>query len=123
MSSLRQTWRQGGHFKSSPYTNREPFKTIKLYMSSNVGFRTAFENVGGNIIIFFPFGILVALLLNGKYSGVKAMLLGMLLSAFFECFQLYTGCGEFDVDDIILNTLGTIIGVALFWLGSKLKFS
>jgi len=123
MSSLRQTWRHGGHFSSTRYTNWEPFKTIKLYLSSNVTFRDALENVGGNIIIFIPLGILLPLLLKGRHKGVRTIVAGALLSAAFEFFQLYTGCGQFDVDDIMLNTLGTGIGIVFFWGSRKWKSS
>ncbi len=121
MERIRITWRHGGYQRSSATQNWVPFKNIKNMLSGRANFTTAFENVGGNIIIFIPFGILVPLLLKGKYKFLKTLFLGFALSAFFEFFQLYTGCGQFDVDDIILNTAGTLAGLIFFGLGSLLK--
>lgn len=113
VNSIRQTWRHGGYHKSSATQNWVPLKNIKGMLSANVTSRTAMENVGGNILIFIPFGIMVPLLLRSRYKYPLAILLGFLLSVFFESFQLYTGCGQFDVDDIILNTSGALTGVVI----------
>jgi len=45
-----------------------------------------------------------------------------LLSVFYECTQLLTGIGIFDVDDMILNTSGTLVGVLIFY-GIKSLFA
>ncbi len=114
INSLRQTWHHGGFQKAAAPPNWTIFKTIKIYLSPNVNKLEAFANVGGNIIIFIPFGFLVATLLKGRHKAIKTIVFGFLLSSGFEFFQLYTSCGNFDIDDILLNTAGTIMGV-LFW--------
>ena len=38
----------------------------------------------------------------------------LLLSLIFETIQLLTGLGEFDVDDILLNILGAVIGYMFY---------
>ena len=116
--SLRQTWRHGGFKKTALSPNWTIFKNINNYLAPNANKLEAFANVGGNIIIFIPFGILVAMLLRGRYKAIKTIILGFLLSIGFEFFQLYTSCGNFDVDDIMLNTLGAIIGVVFWRIGN-----
>ncbi|MEO7310219.1 MAG: VanZ family protein [Chitinophagaceae bacterium] len=122
IESLRQTWRHRGYHSSSATQNWVAFRNIKILLfSKNVSFATAFLNVGGNIILFIPFGILIPVLLNGANKFLKTLFLGFFLSACFEFFQLLTGCGEFDVDDIILNTTGTFLGLACYSLIKVLR--
>jgi len=73
-----------------------------------------FKNVFGNIAFFVPFGLLLPLLFR-KINAGKAVLIGFLLSLFFEITQYVTDTGGADVDDLILNTCGIVCG-ALFFL-------
>lgn len=65
----------------------------------------------GNIIMFVPFGFFSALLWRG-YTWKRALLTGFCITAFVECWQLCVG-RAFDIDDIILNTLGVFCGYLL----------
>ena len=73
------------------------------------------ENLAGNIILFVPFGILLPLAF--KTNG-KTILFGFLASCFIEAMQFAFAMGAADVDDIILNTLGAVIGY-LFYIIAK----
>ena len=42
------------------------------------------------------------------------------ISLLFELFQLYTGIGVFDVDDLLLNTCGGMIGYLLYKIARRL---
>lgn len=75
-------------------------------------------NLAGNIIMFVPFGFFAALLWRGC-NWKRALLTGFCITAFIECFQLCVG-RAFDVDDIILNTLGVFCGYLLWVLLRKL---
>ena len=70
----------------------------------------------GNIIMFVPFGFFSALLWRG-YTWKRALLTGFCITAFVECWQLCVG-RAFDIDDIILNTLGVFCGY-LLWRGLR----
>lgn len=65
----------------------------------------------GNIIMFLPFGFFPALLWRGC-SWRRALVTGLCVTGFIECWQLFIG-RAFDIDDLMLNTLGTLCG---FWL-------
>lgn len=65
----------------------------------------------GNIIMFVPFGLFAAFLWR-DFQWKKALLLGLCITAFIECTQLFVG-RAFDIDDIILNTMGVLCG---YWL-------
>jgi glycopeptide antibiotics resistance protein len=67
-----------------------------------------------NIIIFIPFGILFPTLTK-KRTFFRFLLVAFLISLTFEIFQLITLWGQFDVDDLISNSLGFIVGY-LFYL-------
>ena len=71
----------------------------------------------GNIIMFVPFGFFSALLWRG-YNWKRALLTGVCITAFIECWQLCVG-RAFDIDDIILNTLGVFCGYLLWKLPKK----
>ncbi len=69
----------------------------------------------GNIVAFVPLGILIPLLVRPRLSlGIVVLLCSLLLSLSYEVTQLLTGIGIFDVDDLLLNTAGGVIGYMLF---------
>lgn len=62
-----------------------------------------------NIIMFAPFGFLLPMLWKEYRSLRKVALAGFLLSLFIEILQIFT-FRLTDVDDLITNTAGTVIG-------------
>ena len=60
-----------------------------------------------NIFMFVPFGVFLYI---GGINTRKTCLFGFLLSLGIEVFEYVTGRGIFDIDDLILNTLGALIG-------------
>lgn len=62
----------------------------------------------GNIVMFVPFGFFAGLLWRG-FNWKRALLTGFCITAFIECWQLCIG-RAFDIDDLMLNTLGTFCG-------------
>lgn len=80
----------------------------------------AISNVLGNVAIFIPFGYLFPCL-NKKFSKFSNVLISTAcFSLFFEISQYILGVGSSDIDDIILNTIGGIIGYVLYKYISKL---
>ncbi|MFS8601186.1 VanZ family protein [Priestia megaterium] len=99
-------------------SNFIPFYTMGdlLFHSS---FREFVINNIGNIILFMPFGFFLPLVFNNLGSWKKVCLVGMLLSMTIECIQLFLPNRWTDIDDVILNTIGTGIGYCLFKLISR----
>ncbi len=89
--------------------NLVPFKEIFRY---KVGSEMFNYNVIGNILIFIPFGYLI-----GKYVNPKniwpVVITSLITSLTVELVQFKTG-RSFDIDDIILNFLGAIMGYLLY---------
>ncbi|MGE7094489.1 VanZ family protein [Lysinibacillus sp. NPDC048646] len=68
----------------------------------------------GNILLFMPLGFSIPLRFKVNKFW-KVILLGFFISFLVEVIQLFTSIRSFDVDDLILNTLGAIIGFVLYW--------
>jgi glycopeptide antibiotics resistance protein len=96
------------------HANLKPFVTIRLFSSDRVSTEYRYKNIGGNIIGFIPLGILLPLAWPFFKKWWRLALLVFCISLSFEAFQLLTGVGVFDVDDLILNTGGGIIGFILY---------
>lgn len=93
------------------YPNFVPFKTIGFYLFlADINLNIRIENLAGNIIGFMPFGFLLPFLFKSLLSFKKIILLTFCLSLGFEMLQLIFNLGSFDVDDLILNTLGGMLG-------------
>ena len=96
-----------------------PFKTIYQYLFSatNLSFSIRIQNLAGNIIGFIPFGFLMPLL-SRKFLNLKVITLTTFcLSLVYELTQLVFRFGSFDVDDLILNTLGGVVGYLIIsWI-------
>lgn len=88
-----------------------PFKSIFDMISTDISLIRILENVLGNIIIFIPFGLLLPIILKKKNKNI--VLSGVILSALIEILQFIFGLGSTDIDDLLLNTIGVIIGYLL----------
>lgn len=89
--------------------NLKPFTEITRYP---FGSRLFNINVFGNILIFVPFGIFISSYLNSK-KVYLVFLISLITSCAVESVQLNIG-RSFDIDDIILNVFGAVLGFALY---------
>lgn len=67
-----------------------------------------------NVLLFIPYGFLFPLAVKSYRSFFSVMLVGIVTSLGIECMQLVTGRGFFQVDDILTNTLGAVVGYIIF---------
>lgn len=103
--------------------NLVPFQEIRRFWiyREKVGFLAAFLNLAGNVIGFLPFGFIVPVMHKKMESFWKVSLLGFMFSLCVETIQLITKVGCFDVDDLMLNTLGAMIGCGAFLICNKFR--
>lgn len=96
--------------------NIHPFREISRYMRYRgiLGIRNVVLNLAGNVVGFMPFGLLLPVFWRNARSFWKVTLLSFEISALVEFSQLIFRVGCFDVDDMILNTLGGFLGYLLF---------
>lgn len=94
--------------------NLVPFKEISRFLIhyKMVGVRAVVVNLAGNVAAFMPFGFFMPVVSRRSRGPVRIILLGFSFSLLLETTQLIFQVGSFDVDDLILNTLGAALG---FW--------
>ena len=94
------------------------FHEIRRFLTyrHTLGFWAVTLNLVGNVIAFVPFGFFLPLLMHKmRYFG-KTILFGFEASVLIEVIQLFSKVGSFDVDDILLNTAGVVLGYFCFFL-------
>lgn len=92
-----------------------PFKEIFRY---RLGSRLFLKNVLGNVLLFIPFSFFASYYLNVKKS-YSIIILTMIASISIESVQMSIG-RVFDVDDILLNISGGILGYMVYYFFKKL---
>lgn len=96
--------------------NVVPFQNIRGYLAPETSTKVMFYNLFGNILLFIPYGFMLPFLFKSRIILFDVFYSAALLSLSFELFQLITRTGQFDVDDIILNTTGGLLGYLLLRL-------
>ncbi|WP_413305597.1 VanZ family protein [Bacillus sp. 1P10SD] len=97
-------------------SNLIPFKTISRYIIEREHYNVdiILHNTLGNILIFVPLGILLPILFK-KYRSFAKLLISVVGMTFaIEIGQFFLQIGQFDIDDVILNVIGALIGFAFF---------
>lgn len=89
--------------------NLAPFTEIFRY---KIGSNAFYINVVGNIVLFIPFGYFISSYIKPK-KILPILVVSAISSATVEFVQLCIG-RSFDVDDIILNSLGAICGFLIY---------
>lgn len=100
--TLYELLRYGGEIRPDRI-NLVPFSDLEPIMALNVL----------NAVLFVPLGVLAPLLLKRRLPFWKIVLLGFLASLGIELSQLLN-LRATDVDDLIMNTLGTIVGYGVY---------
>lgn len=99
--------------------NLIPFKILvetyqEVFINNNINYFII--NFLGNIIMFIPIGLIIPILY--KTNNLIVILSGFCSSLFIEISQLFLIRGT-DIDDLIFNTLGVILGLVIFKILSK----
>ncbi len=108
-----------GRVNTEMYTknvNLQFFKTINNYIKyrNYVNISVLITNLAGNIIAFIPMGYFIPVIFHRTRGLIKILTLSAFISLSVELIQYRFAVGVFDVDDIILNTLGGIVGYILY---------
>lgn len=100
--------------------NLLPFKTILPYLLGEKGFIIAFLNIAGNIVLLIPIGFLVPFVFRNM-TWKKSLMLAVAAGFAIEGMQVLLHVGIFDIDDVMLNGLGVMVGYWLFIFLAKLS--
>ncbi|MBO3444961.1 VanZ family protein [Clostridium sp. CCUG 7971] len=100
--------------------NLIPFKeTISTLTDNHVPIMMPIRNIVGNILLFIPLGLMIPILFE-KYNKLsKIFFLGFISSLSIEVVQLFVGDNVSDIDDVIFNTTGAILGLLCYKLLKK----
>ena len=114
--NFQHHWSYLKYIKSS--INIIPFKNISRYIialfTGSMNISAPITNLGGNLILLFPMGFYLPFFVK-KINKVSTFSIWMIIIIFLlEVVQLCTRRGAFDIDDIILNTLGAILGFVIW---------
>ncbi len=107
----------GYHYNLIPFREIMRFYTYREY----VGFSAFMLNLFGNVLAFAPFGFAVPVLSRMNRRFVNVAWLTFILSLTIELLQLMLKVGSFDVDDLLLNTLGGMIGYGVFFAVNHIR--
>lgn len=102
--------------------NLELFKEIRRFWNyrHQVGLFAMFTNLFGNVVIFIPFGFFMPMASRYR-SFFSTLFYSFGLSLCVETFQLVTKVGSFDVDDLLLNTIGGVAGYVIFVICAAIR--
>lgn len=101
-------------------SNFMPFKTILGYLSGEPSWQIVVRNLAGNLLLFVPFGVFLPLIFR-TMRWKRVLITALVFSLLLETLQVFLP-GSPDVDDVILNTLGGLLGyVAFTWCISMVK--
>lgn len=95
-----------------------PFKTILPYLLGYKGLIIAGINLVGNIALLVPVGFLAPLVYRSM-TWKKSLALAVVAGLAIEVTQVVLRVGIFDIDDVILNGLGVMIGYFVFVFFTK----
>lgn len=96
--------------------NLVPLKEIGRFVRywQVLGMKAVLLNIVGNVLAFVPFGIFLPIFSKRGDRLWRATYYSFELSLLVEVLQLITKVGSFDVDDLLLNTLGGLIGFLIY---------
>lgn len=115
-----RSWEKGVILEGLSTANFILGKSIRMYIKyfTKFPFWNGFANLVGNVLVFIPFGFGLPKVYPGCRKWWRVFYCATVLVMCVELFQLFSAFGAFDVDDILLNVLGSMIGYGVF-AGSK----
>ncbi|WP_307821534.1 VanZ family protein [Streptomyces coffeae] len=95
------------------HTNLRPGASLRAYLDQPA-FQDTVKQIGGNVLLGAPFGVLLPMLMPRARGAVRVVLVTGLVMVMVETAQgLIVEGRAFDVDDVILNTSGALLGYVL----------
>lgn len=122
LKEIAASWEKDVILEGLDTANFTLFKTIRMYIDYSYKLNS-FENLVGNVVVFIPFGFLLPYVMKSGRNFFVMLLNAFLFVAGIEIFQLFSAFGAFDVDDILLNCFGAVIGYFIYLIWEKIKGS
>ena len=112
------------HIRSN--VNLRPLETLWRFWwvlcnsTDSVALRHAVVNLAGNVVMFVPLGLLTPCIWVSMRKFWRHFLYMVLIIVSIEVLQLVTLLGSCDVDDLLLNLVGTTMGFLVWEIASRL---
>lgn len=120
LREIASTWEKDVILEGLDTANFTLFKTIRMYIDYSYKLNS-FENLVGNVVVFIPFGFLLPYVLKPGRNFFVMLLNAFLFVLGIEVFQLFSAFGAFDVDDILLNCVGAVLGYIAYLVYETIK--
>lgn len=103
--------------------NLVPLKEIGRFLRyrRTLGMEAVFLNIVGNVLAFLPFGTFLPMFSKRCRRFFYTLLYSFELSLLVELLQLIFKVGSFDVDDLLLNTLGGAVGFLIYLIVARIS--
>ena len=98
--------------------NLVPFKEIDRFVRYRevLGRKAVLLNLAGNVVAFIPFGVFLPMFSTRCRHIFCTVWYSFELSLVVELLQLIFKVGSFDVDDLLLNTIGGMLGFFVYFI-------
>lgn len=120
LRQIASTWEKDVILEGLDTANFTLFKTIRMYIDYSYKLNS-FENLVGNIVVFVPFGFLFPYVMKRGRNFFIMLFNAFIFVTGIEVFQLFSAFGAFDVDDILLNCFGAVIGYFLYLIFDRVR--
>lgn len=101
--------------------NLVPLKEISRFVKYRelLGTKAVMLNIAGNVAAFLPFGAFLPIFSKRCGKFWRTSFYSFELSLLVETLQLIFKVGSFDVDDLLLNTVGGMLGFLVYKVGMR----
>lgn len=74
----------------------------------------------GNLVAFIPFGCLIPEVMPSRHQRYwKTLIIFLIAISVLECIQGFSGFGSFDMEDILVNTIGCSVGYLAYKIANR----
>lgn len=105
-----------GNYSITPFYTIHNYMRVLLHSKNGDLIRHCAVNLLGNIVLFIPGGYLLPKVFPRFRTFWRFLLLGFSLLIAIETIQLFSLRGRLDVDDLILNLFGLLLGYIFYKL-------
>ncbi len=118
---ISEVYGRTGEMKEYHY-NLVLFREIKRFWNyrEQLGMFATATNLLGNVLIFLPFGFFMPMASENR-SFLITSFYSLAFSLTVELSQLFLKVGCFDVDDLLLNTIGGMLGYITFTICNGIR--
>ena len=102
-----------GRYSQSYYRYETDVFASYRYLFESYDMNTL-QQITLNLMILIPVGFFLCLIIKSRMKYFWALVISFVLTLLVEALQFVSRCGTFEVDDLINNMIGAVIGIAIY---------